>query len=85
MTKKLRYSDIVGPYFYNIGLKGEEKDMVDTYFTGAAHHLNRLKEATTEEHWLFHLHRHRIHLRLMMTLIYLFGDFSQARDTMIYN
>lgn len=80
MTKKLRYSDIVGPYFYNIILKEEEKDMVDTYFTAAAHHLKRFKEAATKSDRNFHLHRHRIHLRLLMTMIYEFGDFTEAVD-----
>jgi hypothetical protein len=80
MTKKLRYSDILGPYFYHIGLTDDDKDMVDTYFTGAAHHLARLKEAVTKEHRYFHLRKHRAHLRNMMMIVYTKGDFSNAID-----
>ncbi|HXH75045.1 MAG TPA: hypothetical protein VNJ08_08775 [Bacteriovoracaceae bacterium] len=77
---KIRYSQIVGDLFYRIKLTDEVKDMVDTYFTGASHHLRRFEESKSEENRLFHLTRHRIHLRLMMTLIWKFGDFSEARD-----
>lgn len=79
--KKLRYSDIIGPYFYNINLSDDDKDMVDTYFTGASHHLKRFHEATTKEDKYFHLSRHRLHLRLMMIIIHERGDFSKAVDT----
>jgi hypothetical protein len=80
MSKRLRYSDIVGPYFYNIGLTDDDKDMVDTHFTGAAHHIKRFKESSTKEAKFFHLSRHRIHLRLMMGIIFERGDFSKAKD-----
>ena len=79
--KKLRYSDVVGPYFYNIVLVNDDKDLVDTHFTGAAHHLKRFHEAKTSAHKYFHLTRHRIHLCLMMGIIYMRGDFSQATDS----
>ena len=79
--KNLRYSDVVGPYFYNIKLNEDDQDLVSTHFTGAAHHLKRFQEATLESDKYFHLSRHRIHLRLMMTIIYKRGDFSKARDT----
>lgn len=78
--KKLRYSDILGPYFYNIGFNSEECDYIDTFFTGASHHLRRFEEATTEEDRYFHLSRHRAHLRKMMKLIHERGDFSKAVD-----
>lgn len=81
MSIKLRYSDILGTYFYNIQLSDDDRDMVDTHFTGAAHHLSRFKEAATKEEKYFHLSRHRIHLRLMMGIIYERGDFSKAKDT----
>jgi hypothetical protein len=80
MSKKLRYSDIVGPYFYHIVLSQDDRDMVDTHFTGSAHHLKRFHEAISNEHKTFHLLRHRLHLRLMMQIIFERGDFSQARD-----
>lgn len=76
----IRYSQILGEMFYNIGLPDELKDMADTHFTGASHHLKRFHESTSEEHRLFHLHRHRLHQRLMMMLVYKFGDFSMATD-----
>ena len=79
--KKLRYSDVVGCYFYNIVIGEDDKDMVDTHFTGAAHHLKRFHEAKTKDHKYFHLTRHRIHLCLMMGIIYMRGDFSQATDS----
>jgi hypothetical protein len=78
--KKLRYSDVVGSYFYNIVLGVDDKDMVDTHFTGAAHHLKRFHEATTKDHKYFHLRRHRIHLSLMMGIIYMRGNFDHAAD-----
>ena len=80
MTKKLRYSDIVGPYFYNIGLSDDDQDMVSTFFTGAAHHLRRFHESATEEDRYFHLSRHRTHLRKMMLIIHTRGDFCKATD-----
>ena len=54
--------------------------MVDTFFTGASHHLKRFQEATTEEDKYFHLSRHRTHLRKMMQLIHDRADFSKAVD-----
>jgi hypothetical protein len=77
---KIRYSQIVGELFYRIKLTDEVKDMVDTYFTGSAHHLRRFEQSKTEDHQMFHLTRHRIHLRLMMTLVHKYGDFSEAVD-----
>lgn len=76
----VRYSQILGDMFYRIKLSEEAKDMVDTHFTGAAHHLKRFHQANTEDMRAFHLHRHRLHQRLMMTLVYKFGDFSDAID-----
>lgn len=80
-TKKLRYSDILGPYFYKIVLSDDDKDLVDTHFTGSAHHLKRFHEATLSEDKTFHLQRHRLHLRLMMLIVYERGDFTNASDT----
>ena len=80
IMKKTRYSDILGDLFYHIKLSEELKDLIDTHFTGAAHHLRRFEEADMKEHRHFHLVRHRLHLRLMMTLIHNYGDFSEAID-----
>lgn len=77
----IRYSQIIGELFYHIKLSDEVKDMVDTHFTGASHHLRRFEQAKTDECRFFHLSRHRIHLRLMMSLIYKLGDFSEAIDS----
>ncbi len=76
----LRYSQVLGNVFYHIKLTDELSDMIDTHFSSAAHHLRRFEQSKTEDHRLFHLTRHRIHLRLMMTLIYKHGDFSEAVD-----
>lgn len=76
----LRYSQVLGNVFYHIKLSDELSDMIDTHFTSASHHLRRFEQSKSEEHRLFHLTRHRIHLRLMMSLIYKFGDFSEAVD-----
>ena len=78
--KKLRYSEIVGPYFYHIELSQDDKDMVDTFFTGSSHHLRRLSEASTEADRYFHLSRHRAHLRKMMMVVFLRGVFDKAVD-----
>jgi hypothetical protein len=78
--KKLRYSDVVGAYYYNIGLSDDDKDLVDTHFTGAAHHLKRFHEADSALDKRFHLSRHRMHMRSMMEIIYERGDFSKASD-----
>jgi hypothetical protein len=77
---RLRYSHVLGSYFYNIIMNEDDYDMVDTHFTGAAHHLKRFHEAVSKEDRYFHLSRHRAHLRLMLKMIYERGDFSQAVD-----
>lgn len=77
---KIRYSQIVGELFYHIKLSDEVRDMLDTHFTAASHHLKRHQEAKSEEHRMFHLNRHRLHQRLMMMLVYKFGDFKDAKD-----
>ena len=76
----IRYSDILGDLFYHIKVTDDLKDLIDSHFTGASHHLRRFEQAETEEHRLFHLTRHRIHLRLMMSLIHKYADFSEATD-----
>ena len=76
----LRYSDIVGAFFYQIGLSEIENDLLDTHFTGAAHHLVRFHEAHDEKDKTFHLVRHRSHLRLMMLIVFKKGDFTNAQD-----
>ncbi len=80
MNQKWRYSDMLGKDFYHIGLSDEDKDMVDTFFTGAGHHLARLKESATKEDRYFHLSRHRAHPRKMMLIVFERGDFSKAID-----
>lgn len=75
----LRYSDIIIS-FYMIEMSQGHKDMVDTHFTGAAHHIKRFHESIVENDRIFHLHRHRLHLRLMLYLVRAFGDFTSAKD-----
>ena len=80
MSKKLRYSEVLKS-FYRIQLSEDHADLCDTWFTGAACHLWRFRESQCEEYKLFHLHRHRLHVRLMMTIVIKFGDFSEAIDS----
>lgn len=78
--KNVLYSDILGDLSYHIELSQDDKDLVNTFFTGAAHHLKRHHEAKDKDTKHFHLTRHRIHLRLMMQLVHDRGDFSKAMD-----
>lgn len=78
----MRYSEIIGAGCYGIRLMPDEYEMVDVYFSGAAHHYWRWKEVADRNSLLadFHLVRHRAHLRHLMELVYLSGDFSQVLD-----
>lgn len=75
----MRYSQILKSY-YRIQLTEDHADLCDTWFTGAAHHLWRFREAKSEEDKLFHAHRCRLHIRLMMTIVMKYGDFQDAID-----
>lgn len=76
----IRYSQVIGSLFYQIVLVDDDKDMVDTHFTGASHHIKRFHECTNKDDQYFHLSRHRTHLKLMMRIIFERGDFSNAID-----
>lgn len=76
----MRYSEIVGAKFYNIGLSPEQAEMVDVFFSSAAHHFLILPFCRNGVHHSFHLRRHRAHLNAMMTLVFECGDISEARD-----
>lgn len=77
----MRYSEIVGRAFYNIGLADADIDLVDLHFTASSHHYHRMLEAKNDlMPYLFHRERHRAHLRAMMLIIYERGDFSKAKD-----
>ena len=79
--KRLRYSQIVGSEFYNIGLPEDAKDMVDVHFTAAAHHFHRMQEAEDyPPSFTFHRDRHRAHLKAMLAIVHDQGDFTDARD-----
>jgi hypothetical protein len=78
----MRYSEILGETFYKIKLTAEIRDLVDTHFSGAAHHYVRMLEARTSqtESLEFHRFRYVTHLETMMQLVYSCGDFSEAVD-----
>lgn len=76
----MRYSQIVGPVFYGIGMSPEHCDVVDVHFTAAAHHYWMLPRSESTEARQYHLARHRGHLRAMMRIIFLNGDFTRAKD-----
>ena len=79
MATSLRYSQIVGPGFYKIGLSEADRDLVNLHFTASAHHFVRMNETVSMCARLFHLRLHRAHLRHMMLVVYQ-GDFSLAVD-----
>ena len=77
----LRYSEIVGEKFYQIKLHQGARDMCDVHFTGAAHHLIRMRQANDDPAaFAFHLRLHRAHLRQLRSVVYECGDFSEATD-----
>lgn len=76
----LKYSQIIGNWFYNIGLSDIDREMVDVYFFCSSHHFHRWKEATKGSYKKFHLTRHRLALKELVSLIYQNGDFSKAYD-----
>lgn len=76
----LKYSDIIGSWFYNIGLSDVNKQMVDIYFFCAAHHYYRWRGATEPIHKDIHLTRHQLALKELISVVYQNGDFSRAYD-----
>jgi hypothetical protein len=76
----LKYSDILGSWFYNISLSQADCELADIYFFGAAHHFYRWKQALHTSFEEFHLSRHRAHLRHLVDLVYRRGDFTKAYD-----
>lgn len=78
--RDLRYSEILGTLFYGIKLSPADCDLIDTHFTGAAHHLMRYRQSTSDVAKSFHLLRHRSHLRKLMGLVFSRGDFKDAKD-----
>lgn len=77
---EMRYSEILGDAFYKISLAEPVRDMIDVHYTASAHHFWRLQEQASSETRRFHLLRHRAHLRAMMSLVYLHGNFANAID-----
>ncbi len=76
----IRYSQIVGELFYNIGLSSEHREICDIFFSASAHHYLLLDLCESEYDQEFHLLRHRAHLRAMKQIIFLYGDFTHAKD-----
>jgi hypothetical protein len=76
----MKYSKVIGTEFYNIILSPGVEDMVDVHFTASAHHFLILKNVNKTDDRIFHVARHRAHLKELMNLVYRLGEFSQAKD-----
>jgi hypothetical protein len=77
----MRYSQIIGECYHKISLPKRQRDRLDLFFTGAAHHFYRFKESrrdSPEEG--FHDLLFRAHMRELMRVIYEHGDFALAID-----
>lgn len=81
----MRFSEVVGKEFYQIGLASRDAVMVDIFFSGACHHHQQHLRAQSEANYDFHLTYFRAHLRHMMDVIYVRGDFSNAKDASLNN
>ncbi len=76
-----RYSQVVLLDFYGIELPDLDSHLADVHFWSAAHHYWCEHEAGSEIPVAdFHRIRFLAHLRHLYLLVWLKGDFSQARD-----
>lgn len=75
----MRYSKVLSS-FYRISLSDVDRDLLDCAFTAASHHFLMLRLCRQGEERTFHLLRHRAHLQWLMSIVYLRGDFTKARD-----
>lgn len=76
----IRYSQILGELFYNIGLSDDHSDLCDAFFSASSHHYLLLRYCQSKFHREFHLSRHRAHLRALKEIVYTYGDFRKAKD-----
>ncbi len=76
----MRYSEILGSAFYKISFTESIGDMIDVHYTASAHHFWRLQDQASSKTRKFHIIRHRAHLRAMMSLVFLHGNFANAID-----
>lgn len=72
----LRYSNIIGDIFYNIGLTKRQGALVDAHFLAAGHHYHRIKLGGGD----FHRVQMWRHVKAL-TEIVRSGDFTDAKDT----
>ena len=76
----MRYSTILGAAFYRIGLSSFDADLIDAHFAASAHHFLLLSSCKSAQTHDYHLSRHRAHLQALKEIIYLRGNFDEARD-----
>lgn len=75
----MRYAEIIGSGFYNIGLKNWEYTRIDQHFVAAAHHRQLAIEPGDTR--AFHVRLYLEHVRAFFEIVYR-GDFSQVQDPM---
>lgn len=75
----MRYSEIIGIGFHNIGLPEREMRLIDAHAIAAAHH--RLMAIEPGETHGFHLEHYEEHVRAIFRIVH-GGDFSHAQDPM---
>jgi hypothetical protein len=77
----MRYSEIIGDVYHHIRLPEPNQFWLDVYFSAAAHHLIRWREAQRDSNEeAFHNNLFRKHLHAMMNIIYISGNFREAVD-----
>lgn len=75
----IKYSDIVGEIYYNIGLSKHEACLVDAHFAAAAHHRGGALLADDLRNGQFHQKLYWLHLKRLFEIVSM-GDFSHAKD-----
>lgn len=66
----VKYSEILGPAFYQIGLSEADAQIVDVHFTASPHHFWILRARLTPEQRRFHVTRHCAHLHVLMMIVF---------------
>lgn len=73
----MRYSQIVGPGFYNIRIPRKDASLVDVHFLAAAHHRNL--SIKNDENSGFHAELYWKHIHRLFSII-ANGEFKNAQD-----